>query len=135
MLVLAVLLSWLADGARDPLVDGRIALRSGGGKLLIVGEPLNDDATANLVRGGLNRFRPLELQPTLCPGESNFEISPEEFQKLLPKPVDGFTLGARWQVYPGAGPPFTIAIEKLALLYHGDGSSYTGAVGRILTPS
>ncbi len=39
-------------------------------------------------------------------------------------------LGGRF--YPGAGSPTVAVIEKLVLLYHGDGNTYLGALGRIL---
>ena len=84
-----------------------------------------------LTGGGLNSFPRLQINAAFSPGEVTFEITAKIFHALMGKQRPGFEMGARWQLYPGTGPPATLVIEKLVLLYHGDGQRYLGAFGRV----
>jgi hypothetical protein len=123
-----------AAPAPATLANARIALRSGGTKVLIVGEALEDDGLAKLDAADLGRFPQLQLNANLSAGEATFEIAPTTFRALVPKPKAGFVLGAQWQIYPGVGPPATVVVEKLVLLYHGNGNQYFGALARVVKP-
>jgi hypothetical protein len=138
--VAAVLISLImlsdsrAATSRDIPADASIALRCSGHRVLIIGETADDGAVAKLTNGGFSRFPQLQIDAEFSPGEVTLQITTKTFHSLMQKHVPGFVVGARWQVYPGAGPPATVVIEKLVLLWHGNGSQHLGALGRILNP-
>ena len=120
----------LAFAAGGALSDARIALRCADAKLLIVGANLDDDRVGRLnLKGALS----LALGARFSPGEATFEISERVVTRLTSESDRaGFRIGARWRVYPGAGPSVPVVIAKLVLLYHGDGSKYLGAIAQFL---
>jgi hypothetical protein len=121
----------LAKAARDPLSEASIALRCEGAGVLIIGVNVEDDRLAKLGREGVARLTELGLHPALSPGQKTLEITQEVVHTLTPKRKAGFQIGARWQIYPGAGLPTAVVVEKLILLY-GNGNKYIGALGHIL---
>jgi hypothetical protein len=95
---------------------------------------IRDRVTTALGAAGLSRFPQLRLDATFSAGEAMFEITGRILHRLMRKRTAGFEIGARWRIYPGSGSPVAVVIEKLVLLYHGDGNKYLGAIGRILNP-
>ena len=133
VLMLVIMLSdSRAATSREILSDASIALRCQGSRVLIIGEIADDDAVARLTNGGFSSFPQLQIDATFSPGEVTLKIAREDLHTLMQKHGPGFEIGTRWQIYPGAGPPATVVIEKLVLLYHGNGNQYLGALGRIL---
>ncbi len=122
-----------AATSRDILSEASIALRCEGARLLIIGEVADEKEVERLTRGGLNSFPRLQINAAFSPGEVTFEITAKIFHALMGKQRPGFEIGARWQLYPGAGSPATLVIEKLVLLYHGDCNRYLGAFGRVIS--
>jgi hypothetical protein len=129
--LILTLLASHAAAAPTTLANARIALRSGRTRVLIVGEALEDDGLAKLETTDLARLPQLQLNANLSPGEVTFEIDTATFRRLVPKPKDGFVAGAEWRIYPGEGSPSAVVVEKLVLLYHGNGNQYFGALARI----
>jgi hypothetical protein len=127
--VLAIALVTGATAAQQPLSDARIALRCDDGKVLIVGDTIDDDAVAKLGADGINRLPEMALRAALSPGEATFEITTQGLKALAPKGAPGFQIGARWHLYPGPGTPVSVTIDQLVLLYHGNGNQYFGAIG------
>jgi hypothetical protein len=129
VLILASLTSHAAT-APATLAKARIALRSGGTRVLIIGEALENDGLAKLETSNLDRLPQLQLNANLSPGEMTFAITTATFRRLAPKPMDGFVMGAKWWIYSGESPPSMVVVEQLVLLYHGDGNQYFGALAR-----
>jgi hypothetical protein len=133
--VLAAILTaaaWAAPAAAPK--NSRIAVRYGLGHVLIVGGDvyLGDEATANALSRVYDNYPKLSSAPV---GEWMNAVPPEFLQSFQPEPRTGWHIGDRWQLYPGAGPPFTVVIEKVVIVGHGGcGCFRDGAVAGFLNP-
>ena len=108
-----------------PSLDTRIALRFGFGEVLIVGGKCNTSAKG---------FPQLPYQIPLLPADRLFVVTPEFIQSILspgPEPKTEWKIGSQRKVYPGAGMPVDVVIEKNVILEHKD-DNYDGAIARIL---
>jgi hypothetical protein len=100
---LAMALAMGATATQQPLRDARIALRCDDGKVLIVGDTIDDDAIAKLGADGINRLPLVAVRAALSPGEATFEITAQALNTLVPQAA--------------AGPPVSVTIDQLVLLY------------------
>lgn len=97
-----------------PSLDTRIALRFGFGEVLIVGGTCSTSAKG---------FPQLAYHVPLIPAYRLFVVTP----KFKPE----WKIGSQWKVYPGAGMPVDVVIEKIVILEHKD-DNYDGAIVRIV---
>ena len=132
-----MLLSWLACltmGFAQQVNAFRIALRMDAEHVLIIGSelPLGADGTG-LYADKLRELPVAAALPKLVPADSADSIYlplRADLEKLAPG--DNWRTGERWSIYPGAGTPVAVTIEKPGFtLYCGGPGGYRVATARI----
>lgn len=134
-LLAVVTAAWGAPPASPK--NSRIALRYENGRVLIVGGDINiSDEAASKTLAPIHEKYPKLNNTDMAFGASINEVPPELLQGLQVDPKTDWHIGDPWQLYPGAGPPATVVIEKIVILSHrGCGCFRDGAIARFLTPT
>ena len=99
--------------------NSRIALRYSTARVLIVGGVLEagSDATIKELRGIQKPFPKLENADQVGGAWMNV-VPPQLARRWKPEPVTEWHIGDQWQLYPGAGAPAALVIEKIVILGH-----------------
>ena len=112
----------------------RIAVRYGSAQVLIMGEDIDtsDVATAKILTTVYDKYPKLPRTNEI-PFVS--AVPARLLQSFKLKPRTDWRIGTQWQLYPGAGPSVTVAIEAVVILSSGCGGFRDGAIARFLTPA
>ena len=110
---------------RDPLFrDVRIALRLGSDQVLLIGGEIRGPAVDGIVYDrGIEKFPRSTRYARMSPGGLIYLVPPEYISRYEFDPDTKWKAGDRWKLYPGAGPPITVVIQELAIVF------YCGGIG------
>jgi hypothetical protein len=137
----AVLAATLSAQPSQPVGDPmfrnvRIALRFGSEQVLIVGGEIRGPYSNNILDdASINKFPKATHNASLQPGEVIYLVPAQDLNHFQFEPDTKWRIGDRWKLYPGAGPPVTITIQRLAvILYCGGTGGYAAAIATFEGP-
>ena len=122
---------------RDPLFrDVRIALRFGSDQVLLVGGEIRGPSINGIVYDkSIEKFPQSAQYARLEPGGQIYAAPPQYISRFEFEPETKWNAGDRWKVYPGAGPPVTVVIQELAVVFYCGGiGGYAAAIAGFESP-
>jgi hypothetical protein len=122
---------------RDPLFrDVRIALRFGSDQVLLVGGEIRGPSINGIVYDkSIEKFPRSTRYARLEPGGLLYTVPPQYISRFEFEPETKWNAGDRWKVYPGAGPPVTVVIQELAVVFYCGGiGGYAAAIAGFENP-
>lgn len=126
--------AWAAAAAAPK--DSRIALRYGHGEVLILGGGIHaDEVTWNALEAIHDKYPKLKQADGVMMGAVWMnEVPPKVPQSFESEPRTDWRIGGPWQLYPGAGPPVTLMVEKIVIISHPASGYYQdGAIAHFLS--
>ena len=122
---------------RDPLFrDVRIALRFGSDQVLLIGGEIRGPAVDGILYDkAIEKFPRSTHYARLEPGGLIFAVPPQYISRYRFEPDTKWKAGDRWKLYPGAGPPVTVVIQELAIVFYCGGiGGYAAAIAGFENP-
>jgi hypothetical protein len=137
----AVLAAMLSAQPSQPVGDPmfknvRIALRFGSEQVLIIGGEIRGPYNHGILDvASVNRFPKATPSANLQPGEVVYLVPAQNMNRFQFEPDTKWRIGDRWKVFPGAGPPVTVVIQRLAVVFSCGGiGGYAAAIAAFEGP-